>query len=231
MATAKGEATRARIYETALTLFAERGYDATTMRLVAETAGTSLGLAYRYFKRKDEIVLELYRQTTADFEARIDTLAPGTVSERLHAALELKIELCTPHRDVFAAVVPTTLSPKSEAFALGSDANDIRARVVRAYEKAIAGGSDVEGLPSIERVALLCFVLQLAILFYWLHDASPRQERTHELVKLVADSAHLGLGMLMLPDVDESLEKLVALLRPLFGAHGAAVESAVKVAK
>ncbi len=220
MATAKGEATRARIYETALTLFAERGYDATTMRLVAESAGTSLGLTYRYFKRKDEIVLELYRQTTADFEARIETLAPGTVAERLKAALELKIELCTPHRDVFSAVVPTTLSPKSEAFALGSDANDIRAKVVRAYEKAIGGGSDVEGLPSIERVALMCFVLQLAILFYWLHDASPAQERTHRLVNLVADSAHLGLGMLMLPDVDDSLSTLVELLRPLFGAHG-----------
>lgn len=218
MATAKGEATRARIYETALTLFAERGYEATTMRLVAEAAGTSLGLAYRYFKRKDEIVLELYRKTTAEFEARIDALPAGTVAERLRAALELKIELCTPHRAVFSAVVPTTLSPTSEAFALGSDANDIRARVVRSYAKAIAGGSDVEGLPSIERVALMCFVLQLAILFYWLHDTSPAQARTHALVCLVADSVHLGLGMLMLPDVDDSLAKLVELLRPLFGA-------------
>lgn len=218
MATAKGEATRARIYETALALFAERGYESTTMRAIAEAADASLGLAYRYFKRKDDIVLELYRRTTSEFEARVADLPPGTVAERLRAALELKIALCTPHRTVFAAVVPTTLSPQSEAFALGSDARDIREQVVRAYAVAIGGGNDVEGLPSVERIALLCFVLQLAILFYWLHDSSPQQERTHALVKLVADSAHLGLGVLMMPEVDESLVTLVDLLRPLFGA-------------
>lgn len=221
MATAKAEKTRARIYEAALTLFAERGYERTTMRAVAESAGTSLGLAYRYFKRKDDIVLELYRTTVAELEERVASLPPGTVSERLHAALELKIALCLPHRDVFSAVVPTTLSPESEAFALGSGAGDIRARVVRAYEIVIGGASDAEGLPSVERVALMCFVVQLAVLFYWLHDTSTAQERTHRLVKLVSDSAHLGLGMLMLPDVDDSLTTLVDLMRPLFGAERA----------
>ena len=218
MATAKAEKTRAKIYEAALALFAERGYEKTTMRLVAESAGTSLGLTYRYFKAKDDIVLELYRRTVAEFEERIGALAPGTVAERLRAALELKIALCAPHRDVFAAVVPTTLSPQSEAFALGSDAGDIRARVAAVYETVLANASDVEGLPSVERVALLCFVVQLAVLFYWLHDTSAGQERTHRLVALICDSAHLGLGLLMMPDVDDSLVTLVDLMRPLFGA-------------
>lgn len=222
MATAKGEATRARIYDTALALFAERGYEATTMRMIAEAAGASLGLAYRYFRRKDDIVLELYRRTTAEFEARIGALPAGTVGERLRAALELKIALCTPHRAVFAEVVPTTLSPKSEAFALGGDARDVREAVVRAYAQAIRAGSDVEGLPSVERLALLCFVGQLAVLFYWLHDASPGQQRTHDLVKLVCDSLHLGLGLLMLDDGDEMLVRATDLLEPLFGARDTA---------
>lgn len=222
MATAKAEKTRAKIYQAALALFAARGYEKTTMRLVAESAGTSLGLTYRYFKAKDDIVLELYRRTVADFEERVASLAPGTVAERLRAALELKIALCEPHRDVFAAVVPTTLSPQSEAFALGSDAGDIRARVAAVYEGVLAEASDVEGLPSVERVALLCFVVQLAVLFYWLHDASPCQERTHRLVALICDAAHLGLGLLMMPDVDDSLVTLVDLMRPLFGAPAAA---------
>lgn len=218
MATAKALKTRALIYQTALALFAERGYEKTTMRQVAESAGTSLGLTYRYFKRKDDIVLELYRRTVADFEERVAQLAPGTVSERLRAALELKIELCAPHREVFSAVVPTTLSPQSEAFALGSDAGDIRARVVSAYQVVLEGGNDVEGLPSLERVALMCFVVQLAVLFYWLHDASAGQRATHRLVGLLCESAHLGLGLLMMPEVDDSLATLVELLLPLFGA-------------
>ena len=215
--TAKAEKTRARIYETALRLFADDGYEKTTMRKIAQEAKASLGLAYRYFKRKDEIVLELYRQTAADFEARVADLPPGTVAERLRAALELKIALCAPHREVFAAVIPTTLSPRSEAFALGSDAGDIRQRVANAYARVIRGGTDVEGLPSVERFALMCFVGQLAVLFYWLHDASPGQANTHKLVELAAGSLHLGLGVLMMPEVDEQLADLAGLLGPLFG--------------
>lgn len=215
--TAKSERTRAHIYETALRLFDEEGYEATTMRKVAEAAGTSLGLTYRYFTGKDQLVLELYRQTTARFEEQVATLPPGTVAERLAAALEMKIALCAPHREVFAAVIPTTLSPQSEAFALGRDASDVRAAVTRAYATAIRGATDVEGLPSVERLALVCFVAQLAILFYWLHDTSHGQARTHELVSLLAGSLHMGLGMLMMPEVDETLSRVVALLLPLFG--------------
>ena len=52
--TPKARRTRERILEAALALFAERGYEATTMRDVAREAGASLGLAYRYFESKEE---------------------------------------------------------------------------------------------------------------------------------------------------------------------------------
>jgi AcrR family transcriptional regulator len=224
MATKKAEQTRARIYETALALFAERGYEKTTLRLIAKEAGTSLGLTYRYFAKKDDIVLELYRQTTEEFERRIDEIKPGTVAERLTAALELKIALCQPHRDVFGEVVPATLSPRSGAFALAKGQDDIRLRVTGCYAKVLRDASDADGLPSVERAALMCFVLQLALLFYWLHDDSAHQQRTHELVKLIADSLHVGLGLFMMPEVDESMQRLVALLQPLFGARAAGGE-------
>ena len=43
--TPKARRTRERILEAALALFADRGYEATTMRDVAREAGASLGLA------------------------------------------------------------------------------------------------------------------------------------------------------------------------------------------
>ena len=55
--TAKGEETRDRIYNAALTLFRQRGFDATTMRDVAGAADMSLGAAYHYFPSKDALVL------------------------------------------------------------------------------------------------------------------------------------------------------------------------------
>ena len=60
--TAKGDATRARIYGAALNLFRTKGFDAATMRDVAAAAELSLGAAYHYFPSKDAIAVELLRR-------------------------------------------------------------------------------------------------------------------------------------------------------------------------
>ena len=58
--TVEGEATRRRLYETAIRLIGEQGYEATTLRDVAKRAGVSAGLLYRYFPSKRSVVLALY---------------------------------------------------------------------------------------------------------------------------------------------------------------------------
>jgi len=57
---AKGERTRERILDVALDLFRERGYEATTMRMIAKAAGVSLGNSYYYFPSKDHLVQSFY---------------------------------------------------------------------------------------------------------------------------------------------------------------------------
>src|SRR5262249_2367368 len=59
--TGRGEQTRAAIFAAALALFQERGYEATTMRAIAERAGVSLGSSYHYYPSKSHLVLEFYR--------------------------------------------------------------------------------------------------------------------------------------------------------------------------
>ena len=82
--TPKGADTQARIFDAALALFRTRGFEATTMRDVAEAAELSLGAAYHYFSSKEAIVLAYYTRVqdtmggaakTAEF-ARL-FLAPG----------------------------------------------------------------------------------------------------------------------------------------------------------
>jgi AcrR family transcriptional regulator len=55
--TARAEDTRRKIYEAAMELFREKGFEETTMRDVAAKAGVALGGAYYYFSSKDAIVL------------------------------------------------------------------------------------------------------------------------------------------------------------------------------
>ncbi|MCA1219710.1 TetR/AcrR family transcriptional regulator [Streptomyces sp. 8L] len=51
------ETTRARILATALRLFGERGFEATTMRQIADACQVTERTVYRYFPFKDDLVL------------------------------------------------------------------------------------------------------------------------------------------------------------------------------
>ena len=53
------------ILNTALRLFAERGFYATTVSAIAKEAEVSKGLMYNYFESKDEILLVLFEQFIA----------------------------------------------------------------------------------------------------------------------------------------------------------------------
>jgi AcrR family transcriptional regulator len=52
--------TRERILDIALELFAEQGYDKTSLRDIAERLGTTKAALYYHFERKQDILLELH---------------------------------------------------------------------------------------------------------------------------------------------------------------------------
>jgi AcrR family transcriptional regulator len=62
--------TRARIQQVALELFAEQGYERTSLREVAERLGVTKAALYYHFKSKEDIV----RSFTEDYFSRIDAL-------------------------------------------------------------------------------------------------------------------------------------------------------------
>lgn len=63
--------TRERILDAALTLFAERGYDATSMREISEQLGITKAALYYHFDSKADIV----RSMLADTERKVSELA------------------------------------------------------------------------------------------------------------------------------------------------------------
>ena len=54
--TAKGEQTREAIYQAALDLFRENGFDAATMQQIADRARVAKSAAYYYFASKEAII-------------------------------------------------------------------------------------------------------------------------------------------------------------------------------
>ena len=62
--------TRARIQSVALELFAEQGYDKTSLREIAERLGVTKAALYYHFKSKEDIVTSLVE----DYFGQIDEL-------------------------------------------------------------------------------------------------------------------------------------------------------------
>jgi AcrR family transcriptional regulator len=79
----RGEDTRRRILETALSLFAAEGFDSASTRTIAEQAGVNLPAIQYYFGSKDG----LYRAAIAHIgEQAEQAIAP--IAARVHAALD-----------------------------------------------------------------------------------------------------------------------------------------------
>jgi AcrR family transcriptional regulator len=66
----RGRDTRSRLRELALQLFAEQGYEQTSLREIAERLGVTKAALYYYFKSKEDIV----RSLVEDYMAELDQL-------------------------------------------------------------------------------------------------------------------------------------------------------------
>ncbi|MGW0766398.1 TetR/AcrR family transcriptional regulator [Streptomyces sp. NPDC002676] len=64
--------TRQRIQDVALELFAEQGYEKTSLREIAERLDVTKAALYYHFKTKEEIVVSLFEDLTVPIEAVIE---------------------------------------------------------------------------------------------------------------------------------------------------------------
>src|SRR5437660_11528300 len=98
--TPRAEETRRKIYDAALQLFREKGFEETTMRDVAQKAGVALGAAYYYFSSKEAIVLAFYDEMQqSSHEAVLQAMQDHKkMKDRVRCVLEKRLELLEPNR-------------------------------------------------------------------------------------------------------------------------------------
>jgi len=83
----RGRDTRSRLRELALQLFAEQGYEKTSLREIAERLGVTKAALYYYFKSKEDIV----RSLVQDYMAEIDELIAWGKQQPRSAATRAEI--------------------------------------------------------------------------------------------------------------------------------------------
>jgi AcrR family transcriptional regulator len=91
----KWEATHQRIYETAMRLFQEHGFDRVSVGDLARAAGVSVPTFYAHYPSKEHVVMQL--PTAEEIAALIATQPPDlTVGERLRRAAPAWFASWTP---------------------------------------------------------------------------------------------------------------------------------------
>ncbi|GGS78643.1 TetR family transcriptional regulator [Planobispora rosea] len=82
------EPVRQRLLGEATRLFAERGFESTSVQEIVSAAGVTKGAMYHYFDSKDDLLHEIYARVLRLQTDRLNHFAgaPGPVAERLHAA-------------------------------------------------------------------------------------------------------------------------------------------------
>ena len=194
--TPRAEDTRSKIYEAALKLFREKGFEQTTMRDIAAKADVALGAAYYYFASKDAIVLAFYQEMQEEsHESILEALAGRRkLKDRIRYVLEKRLEILAPNRkfcDALFKHAPDAADPLSP---FSAETRPIRERALEHLRVALQGG-DVKVPADLEpHLPYLLWLYQMAIILFWLYDRSARQERTQKFM-------------------DKSLTLLITLLR------------------
>lgn len=212
----KGERTREHIFRTALALFTEKGYDATTMRDIAQRAECSLGLTYRYYDRKEELILEVYNRLTVALAEEIAALPPAPLAEQFVTVMRSHLVRIGKYREALIGAVGQMLTPTSPVAVLGEKTEQTRKIGMDAFLTLVRNTSDAPNVKQERDVALLLFVLHFGILLFWFYDRSPNQQASEEILGLARDLLSWGRRVLRVPPVSGVVSRVARLMAPVF---------------
>ena len=213
--TRRGETSRAAILSAALELFQERGYDATTMRAIADRAGVSLGSSYHYFPSKEHLVLEFYRHT---HELHLVAITPLLEREkdlavRLRQTIRAVVVTCEPFHAVAGSIFSTVANPSSPLNPFGAAAKPLRDEVVGLYAEVVKGSNARIPADIAEMLPLTLWLYQMAILYFWIFDRSPGRLRTLEVIDETTELMVRLLGLANLPVLRGSRRRILGLIK------------------
>lgn len=210
----KSERTRALIRDVALRSFRERGYDRTTIRLIAQEADVSVGTTNYHFASKNDLVQELYLDVQRAHRDAAEPLLETTddLVERLGMVFRTGLAQLEPYHRFAPEFLSAAVSPRSTINPLSGDSTESREIVIGLFRDAVEGASDKlpgefdEGLPS----ALMLAHLLLAL--FWVYDSSPGRERTRRLLDRGLRLLKISLPLVRVRLLRKPLRELLDLI-------------------
>jgi AcrR family transcriptional regulator len=217
----KGEQTRELILATALRLFREQGYDATTMRAIAAEAGVSVGNAYYYFDSKEHLIQAFYDDIGRQHRAAAAPLLAEQrdLAARLRTSLRTHLDVMAPYHDFAGGFFKTAADPKSPLSPFSSDSAPAREEEV-SFCAALVDGSDAKVPESLrEELPNLLWLYHMGVVLYWVHDSSTGAAKTYELVDRTVPLVVRLIGLARVPVLRSVVDDVVGLVKSLSGGR------------
>jgi AcrR family transcriptional regulator len=142
------ERLRGEILAAASKMFADRGYEAVTLREIAKEIGYTHAVIYQHFPDKAHILSELSRETIGLMVQNFDAIAAKhpVPKERLFATSRGLIQFCTAHPQQFRNVF---FGPESRnGIRAGQYIDDLGALLFQRFVQLFFEVARDEGLPS-----------------------------------------------------------------------------------
>jgi AcrR family transcriptional regulator len=199
--TPKAEETGLRILASALELFRQKGFDATTMRDIAQKAGVATGAAYYYYPSKDAIVTDFYQRSCAEMQPQIEAAlatAKG-LENRLRELIAVKLAYFAPNRGVLRSLLRNGADPRHPLSPFSPDTAAIREIDIAWFRHVLTDCGmriprDLEPhLPGV------LWFFQMGVIFFWVIDESPKQTSTVRLLELAPKSVAFLIRVSSLP--------------------------------
>jgi AcrR family transcriptional regulator len=152
-------ARRKRALAAARAIAAEGGYEAVTMRYVAQRSGVSRATLYRYFSSKDQLLVEVSLDLNASLvqDLKIHPPAGDTLAERLTDTFARALEPLAREPKLLAATLRAFFADDPAVNALGPE--------VRAYGGTfVSAGAGAAELPGGSEIARVLGPLSLVLL-------------------------------------------------------------------
>jgi AcrR family transcriptional regulator len=85
----QADATRAKIYDVAVKLMEDKGFQKTTIEEIASKAGVSVGTFYHYFKSKEAVFFDLFKKADEYFEHTVAPVLDKAAASGLSASAQV----------------------------------------------------------------------------------------------------------------------------------------------
>ena len=212
--TEKAEQTRREIFDTALLVFREKGFDASSMREIAARAGVALGAAYYYFPSKEAIIQAYYGVVQSEHERLVlaTFFDPRlTLKQRLQFAIQSKLDILQHDRKLLGVIFRYSGEPDHPLSCLGPGTEPARHASMAIFSRAVENEKLPDDLRELLIIAM--WALHMGVLILFLYDNSPRQRRTRRLVDGAVELAAGFLSVARSPLLKPWRRRVLALLR------------------